>query len=60
MKSSHHPLHDQANKGHGSIPGLTPQMNLHHVSLCKPVCKEVCDIKPGIDPYSLLAQSWNR
>ena len=30
MKSSHHLLHGQASKGHGSIPGLTSQTNLHH------------------------------
>ena len=30
------------------------------VSLCKHPCKEVCDVKPGIDPYSLLARSCNR
>ena len=30
------------------------------VSLCKHASKEVCDIKPGIDPYSLLARSCNR
>ena len=29
------------------------------VSLCKHACKEVCDVKPGIDPYPLLAGSWN-
>ena len=29
MKSSHHLLHDQASKGHGSTPGLTSQIDLH-------------------------------
>ena len=29
MKSSHHLLHNQANKGYGSIPGLTPPTSLH-------------------------------
>ena len=39
---------------------------LHHKSICiteslgKPACKEVCDVKPGLDPCPLLAQSWNR
>ena len=28
-KSAHHPLHDQASKGYGSIPGLTSQTSLH-------------------------------
>ena len=23
-------------------------------------CKEVCDVKPGLDPCPLLARSWNR
>ena len=23
-------------------------------------CKSVCDVKLGIDPYPLLARSWNR
>ena len=30
------------------------------VSLCKHACKEVCDVKPGLDPCPLLARSWNR
>ena len=30
------------------------------VSLSKHACKEVCDVKPGIDPYPLLAWSCNR
>ena len=30
------------------------------LSLCKQACKEVCDVKPGIDPYPLLARLWNR
>ena len=30
------------------------------LSLCKHACKSVCDIKPGIDPYPLLARSWKR
>ena len=29
------------------------------LSLCKHACKEVCDVKPGIDPYPFLARSWN-
>ena len=60
MKSSHHLSHDQASKGHGSIPRLTSKPDLHRRSLCKHACKEVCDFKRGIDPYSLLAQSWTR
>ena len=27
---------------------------------CKHTCKEVCDVKSRIDPYPLLAPSWNR
>ena len=30
------------------------------LSLCKHACKKVCDIKPGIDLYPLLAWSCNR
>ena len=30
------------------------------LSLCKHACKEVCDVKQGIDPYHLLAQSCDR
>ena len=30
------------------------------LSLCKHACKEVCDVKQGIDPYPLLAQSCDR
>ena len=30
-KSSHHLLHDRAGKGHGSIPGLTSQTDLHRI-----------------------------
>ena len=29
-------------------------------SLWKQACKEVCDVKPGLDPCPLLARSWNR
>ena len=28
--------------------------------LCKHTCKEVCDVKQGIDPYPLLARSCDR
>ena len=31
MKSGHHLLHDQASKGHGSIPGLMSQTDLHRI-----------------------------
>ena len=30
------------------------------ISLCKHACKEVCDVKQGIDPYPLLARSCNK
>ena len=30
------------------------------LSLCKHACKEVCDVKQGIDPYPLLARSCDR
>ena len=30
------------------------------LSLCEHACKEVCDIKQGIDPYPLLARSCDR
>ena len=30
------------------------------LSLCKHTCKEVCDVKQGIDPYPLLALSCDR
>ena len=30
------------------------------LSLCKHACKEVCDIKQGVDPFPLLARSWDR
>ena len=30
------------------------------VSLWKHACKEVCDVKPGLDPCPLLARLWNR
>ena len=61
MKSGHHLSHDQASEGHGSIPGLISQTDLHRIiSLCKHACKEVCDANPGIDPYPLLARSCDR
>ena len=31
MKSGHHLLHDRASKGHGSIPGLMTQTDLHRI-----------------------------
>ena len=46
MKSSYHLSHDRASKGHGSIPGLMTQTDLHRTH----ACKEVCDVKQGIDP----------
>ena len=30
------------------------------LSLCEHACKEVCDVKQGIDPYPLLAWSCDR
>ena len=30
------------------------------LSLCKHACKEVCDVKQGVDPYPLLARSCDR
>ena len=30
------------------------------LGLCKHACKDVCDVKPGIDPYPLLDRSWKR
>ena len=30
------------------------------LSLCKHACKEVCDVKQGIDPYPLLVRSCDR
>ena len=53
MKSSHHLLHDRASKGHGSIPGLMSQTDLHR-SRCNHACKEVCDVNTGIDQYPYL------
>ena len=55
-KSGHHLSHDQASKGYGSIPGLF----CIHVYKDLIRCKSVCDIKPGIDPCPLLAQSCDR
>ena len=39
---------------------------LRHKLLCMHVfkglmrCKSICDVKPGLDPYPLLARSWER
>ena len=52
--------HDRASKGHGSIPCLMSQTDLHRISLCKHACKEVCDVKQGVDPYPLLVRSCDR
>ena len=35
MKSCHHLSHDQASKGHGSIPGLMSQTDLYPIN---PIC----------------------
>ena len=60
-KSSHHLSHDRASKG---MMGLF--LVWYHrlicivLSLCKYACKEVCDVKQGIDPSPLLARSCDR
>ena len=36
------------------------RLNCILLSLCKHACKEVCDVKQGIDPYPLLARSCDR
>ena len=36
------------------------QTDLHRISLCKHACKEVCDVKQGVDPHPLLARSCDR
>ena len=59
-KSDHHLFHDRASKGYGSIPGLMSQTYLHACLQRLRRCKSVCDVNPGIDPYPLLARSWNR
>ena len=61
-KSSHHLLHDRTSRGRGCIPCLTSETDLHQilVSLCKHACKDVCDVKLGIDAYPLLARTRNR
>ena len=61
MKSSHHLFHDQASEGHGSIVlVLRHKLICIALSLCKHACKEVYDVKPGLDPCPLLARSWNK
>ena len=41
---------------------LVLRHKLHYVHVYKGLlwCKSVCDVKPGLDPCPLLAQSWNR
>ena len=34
-KSGHHLSHDRASKGHGSIPGLTSQTDLHRIKVAE-------------------------
>ena len=60
MKSIHHLFHDRAGKEHGSSPDFTSQPICIAVGLCKHACKEVYDVKPGLDLCPLLARSWNR
>ena len=55
MKSSHRLFHDRVSKEHVSSPGFTSQTICIAVSLCKHACKEVYDVKPGLDPCPLLA-----
>ena len=47
-------------KGMGLFLGWRHRLICIVLSLCKHACKSVCDINPGIDPYLLLARSWNR
>ena len=47
-------------RGMGLFLGWRHSLICIILSLCKHACKEVCDINPGIDPYHLLARSWNR
>ena len=60
-KCGHHLLQDQASKGYGSIPGWTSQTDLHAcLQRLNTMQKSVCDINPGIDPFSLLARLCDR
>ena len=53
MKSSHHLFHDRAKRGMGLVLVLRHKPICIAVSLCKHACKEVCDVKPGLDPCPL-------
>ena len=56
-KSSHRLSHDRASKGLGLFLVWRHRLICMVLSLCKHVCKEVCDVKQGIDPSPLL--SWS-
>ena len=59
-KSSHHLSHDRASKGMGLILVWRHRLICIVLILCKHACKEVCDVKQGVDPYPLLARSCDR
>ena len=59
-KSSHHLSHDRASKGMGLFLVWRHKLIFIVLSLCKHACKEVGDLKQGVDPYLLLAQSCDR
>ena len=49
-KSSHHLSHERASKGMGLFLVWCHRLICIALSLCKHACKEVCDVKQGIDP----------
>ena len=59
-KSSHHLSHDRASKGMGLFLVWRQKLICIVLSLCKHACKQVCDVKQGVDPYPLLARSFDR
>ena len=59
-KSSHHLSHDRASKGMGLFLVWCHRLICIVLSLCKHACKEVCDLKQGVDPYPLLARSCDK
>ena len=58
-KSSHHLSHDRASKGMGLFLVWCHRLICIILSL-KDACKEVCDVKQGIDPSPLLAPTCDR
>ena len=46
--------------GMGLFPVSRHRLICIALGLCKHACKDVRDVKPGIDPYPLLARSRNR